>query len=320
MRNHDFNELICFKTSVGIHAEVSGISYYPIHSHTESTEILCVLKGTVTVYDAAIKYTMSPNAVHIFNSGDPHRIVSNDPESSVLIIQFDKNHFTKYFSKIKLAYFVAHATDSAMAHRAEMKYLRFLMAKLYAEYTKPNPSEMVLNEDTKALIELLFKYFHDYSYQVDSSKGYAVVRRRNIGQDEDDFNKVYRIADYIESNFSEKLTLTDIAKQEFLSSAYLSRYIKENIGVTFSELLSITRCSEAERLLAATNKSIDQIATEVGFSNRGHLHNQFQKWYATSPSAYRKSVLDDFTKENNIKYHPIDKDSENQAIQALLNG
>lgn len=320
MRNHDFNELICFKTSVGVHAEVSGISYYPIHSHNESTEILCVLKGTVTVYDAAIKYTMMPNEVHIFNSGDPHRIVSNDSDTSVLIIQFDKKHFAKYFSNIKLAYFVAHATDSAMAHRAEMKYLRFLMAKIYTEYIKTNPSEMVLHEDTKALIELLFKYFHDYSYQVDSSNGYAIVRRRNIGQDEDDFNKVYRIADYIESNFSEKLSLTDIAKQEFLSSSYLSRYIKENIGVSFSELLSIARCSEAERLLAATNKSIDQIAADVGFSNRGHLTTQFQKWYATSPSAYRKSVLEDFTSEDNIKYHFMDSNTISPLIQMLLNG
>lgn len=320
MRNHDFNELICFKTSVGVHAEVSGISYYPIHSHNESTEILCVLKGTVTVYDAAIKYTMSPNEIHIFNSGDPHRIVSNDPESSVLIIQFDKRHFTKYFSNIKLAYFVAHATDTAMAHRAEMKYLRFLMAKIYTEYMKVNPSEMVLFEDTKTLIEHLFKYFHDYSYQVDSSNGYAIVRRRNVGQDEDDFNKVYRIADYIESNFSEKLSLTDIAKQEFLSSSYLSRYIKENIGVTFSELLSIARCSEAERLLAATNKSIDQIATAVGYSNRGHLTTQFQKWYSTSPSAYRKSVLEDFTKENNIKYHPLEPHIVAIVMNKFLNG
>jgi len=320
MRNHDFNELICFKTSVGVHAEISGISYYPIHSHNESTEILCVLKGTVNVYDAAIKYTMSPNEIHIFNSGDPHRIVSSDPDSAVLIVQFDKNHFAKYFSNIKLAYFVAHATDASMAHRAEMKYLRFLMAKIYTEYTKSNPSEMVLHEDTKALIELLYKYFHDYSYQVDSSNGYTIVRRRNIGQDEDDFNKVYRIADYIESNFSEKLSLTEIAQQEYLSTSYLSRYIKENIGVTFSELLSIARCSEAERLLAATNKSIDQIATEVGFSNRGHLTTQFQRWYSTSPSAYRKSVLEDFTKENNIKYFPVERDLISSKINTLLNG
>lgn len=320
MKTYDFNEMLAFKTPARVRAEISGISHYHIHSHKDCTEILCVLHGHVTAYDFAISYELGPGEIHIFNSNDPHKITSKDPDSIVLLIQIDKNRYLDSFSQLKTGYFVTHMIDSQWANYSEVRYLRFLLGKLYFEYIKIQPSDVALEETTKELIQLLYDYFHDYAYYTLDGNGYMIIRRRNEGQPEEEYLRIYRIADFIESTVGQKITLDEVAEKEFLNKTYLSSIIKKNIGVTFSELVSIARCSEVERLLASSSHSIDQIATDVGFANRGHLTKQFQKWYGVTPSQYRKQVLNDYKSKNVVNYHPFDKDYAESIVRAYMNG
>ena len=87
----------------------------------------------------------------------------------------------------------------------------------------------------------------------------------------------------------------------------------------FSDLLSIVRASEAERLLSLTNKTIEQISLDVGFANRAHLFHHFSKWFSKSPSAYRKEVLDDLGGDN-VAMQPgnINPDITSELIHLLL--
>lgn len=45
---------------------------------------------------------------------------------------------------------------------------------------------------------------------------------------------------------SGKLYLKNIANMEFLSEEHLSRYIKDLLGLSFTQLISLTRCEEAQ--------------------------------------------------------------------------
>lgn len=319
MRTRDFNEIIGFKTPAKVRAEITGISYYHLHSHSNCTELICVLNGHVSVYDFAIEYKLSPGEIHIANSGDPHKIVSDDPDSLILILQFEKDHYASYYDNLDIAYWVSHTLDPSGVNCAEMRYLRMLMAKIYEEYNKYEPSDIALEGLTRELITLLFDYFHDYAY-AKANTGYIMIRKRNHGQDENIFNRVYRVADYIESNYYKKLSLDEIAQAEFINPAYLSRYIKQNIGVTFSELVSIARCSEAERLLTATNMTVEQIAVDTGFSNRSHMTTQYRKWYGMTPAQYRKQVAYDYSNNHMIIYHDFDAGTAENIIQGYLNG
>ena len=144
-------------------------------------------------------------------------------------------------------------------------------------------------------------------------------KRKYDGRNEDEFYRIYRIADYLEIHFKESVKLTDIAEQEFLSVPYLSKYIKKNIGITFSELVSIIRCDEAERLLATSNHSIEQIASMTGFANRAHLFSNFTKWFSQSPSQHRKSILNDLNGQIKIRYSQYDAETIQTVIDEYLN-
>ena len=320
MRPIDFNEIVAFKSNAKVRAEISGISYYPRHSHYMVTEIICVLNGSVTVIDGAMKYELTKNDLHIFNSGDPHQIYSDDPNSTVLLVQFDKTQYAHKFKGLEKAWYCIHSYDSSDQYLAETRYLRHLLAYIYIEHAKREPSVIHLEQKTEELIQLLYDYFHRHEYCSNPLGGFAIIRKKNAFKADDDFERVYVIEDYIEDHFREKPTLAEIAEMEHFNKTYLSRFIKDNIGVTFSEMFSIVRCSEAERLLASTTMSVEDIARDVGFSNRSHLTKQFLKWYNITPSAYRNNVFRDFTGTETIRYHDIQKDSAEDVIYEYLNG
>ena len=314
-----FNEQLGFKTPSGIRASIQAIDYYPFHSHKTYIEIICVLSGSYTVHDCAVTYTLNENEIHIFNSTYPHKIEANEENSTLLMIHIDKRKYLDY-DNMMIGYFIADSQYKENVLFPEMKLLRFYMAKAYSEYIKPAPSAIELDAIARDIIDLLFEQFHDYAYHKLENGTCLTVRRKYDGRNEDEFYRIYRIADYLEIHFKESVKLTDIAEQEFLSVPYLSKYIKKNIGITFSELVSIIRCDEAERLLATSNHSIEQIASMTGFANRAHLFSNFTKWFSQSPSQHRKSILNDLNDQIKIRYSQYDTETIQTIIDEYLNG
>lgn len=104
-----------------------------------------------------------------------------------------------------------------------------------------------------------------------------------------------------------------------MSIYYLSRYIKKACGMSFSELVTIARCEEAERLLGSTNKTIDEIALEVGFSNRKHFTTYFKNWFQKTPTEYRKSLSRQFGGNQNIQYGIYDDFLAASILDSYLN-
>ena len=94
---------------------------------------------------------------------------------------------------------------------------------------------------------------------------------------------------YMEEHFSEDIGLPDIADHFNTSSKYLSKLIKDKLGVNFLDYIAGLRISEAKIQLAETGKSISDIYAEVGFNNRNTFIRTFKKITGLTPSEFRKS-------------------------------
>ncbi|MDF2958673.1 MAG: AraC family transcriptional regulator [Paenibacillus sp.] len=95
-------------------------------------------------------------------------------------------------------------------------------------------------------------------------------------------------ADHIRSNLKSDISISELAKQCGLSeSAYRSQF-KEAFGVSPKQYHQSCRAAEAKWLLRATNRSIQQIADQVGFSGVHSFSAWFQKNESVSPSDWRK--------------------------------
>lgn len=100
--------------------------------------------------------------------------------------------------------------------------------------------------------------------------------------------KVKQIVKYIEHNYMEKITITDIADELHLSESHFMKFFKNTMGTTFIDYLNEYRLTMASRLLASSDSSILDIATEVGFDNLSYFNRLFKRRFHMTPREYRK--------------------------------
>jgi YesN/AraC family two-component response regulator len=101
--------------------------------------------------------------------------------------------------------------------------------------------------------------------------------------------QLQKVFDYIEAYYHESISLIDVAEQLGYSSAYLTDLVKRHTGVTINRWIIKRRLAAAEALLQKSDRSIEQIAEEVGYLNPGHFFRQFRQYKRTTPKVWRKA-------------------------------
>lgn len=91
---------------------------------------------------------------------------------------------------------------------------------------------------------------------------------------------------YIQEYY-DTVTLKTLSEKFYLSVPYLSKYIKEKTGKSFSSIVTGIRMQYACNLLKSRNSSIEQIAAEAGYPSVEHFNRQFKKIYGITPAAFR---------------------------------
>lgn len=103
--------------------------------------------------------------------------------------------------------------------------------------------------------------------------------------------KIHEIAEYINLYYKNKISLDYLAKHFYVSKSYLSRIYKEVTGFTVNEYINIVRIKKAKLLLETTNKSITEIAEQVGYDSITYFEKVFKIYMETSPLKYRKQYI-----------------------------
>lgn len=93
---------------------------------------------------------------------------------------------------------------------------------------------------------------------------------------------------YIRDNCGEKLSLKTIAAKCSYNPSYFSRAFKKFAGLSFLDFLSKCRIEKACELLSTTDKKIEDIITECGFSDRTRFFKLFYDEIGVTPLKYRR--------------------------------
>ena len=93
---------------------------------------------------------------------------------------------------------------------------------------------------------------------------------------------------YIKEHSGERISLSEMARMCKVSVAYLSRKFKEEIGMGFSDYLSLSRLQRAESLLLESpDMSITEVAFSCGFNDSNYFSDKFKRQFGTSPLKFR---------------------------------
>lgn len=95
---------------------------------------------------------------------------------------------------------------------------------------------------------------------------------------------------YINSCYTENITLKDVANVVNLNPNYISQVFKKTTGTTFSHYLTNLRIDTAKKLLTTTNSSINDVSIQAGFNDYFYFLKTFKKYTGKTPSEFRNEV------------------------------
>lgn len=93
--------------------------------------------------------------------------------------------------------------------------------------------------------------------------------------------------DYIHQNYHIPMTLDDLAKHAYVSTFYLSRLFKKELGKNFIDYLNELRINKAKELLIESDLKTYEIAEKVGITDPHYFSRLFKKHTGISPTEYR---------------------------------
>lgn len=96
---------------------------------------------------------------------------------------------------------------------------------------------------------------------------------------------------YMQEHYSEKLSLSDVADQVFVSKWHLSKLINEIKGVSFSDLLQDIRIEKSKEFMKDPSLRLSDISWNVGFQDSAQFSRVFKKHTGHSPLEYRNKYI-----------------------------
>lgn len=99
-------------------------------------------------------------------------------------------------------------------------------------------------------------------------------------------NFVHKARDIMISDIKNPPSLTELSKMVGVNRTTLSQCFRRVYGVTIFDFLRTFRLEESRRLLQTGNRSVTQVAYEVGYSHQKTFSREFKKYFGGTPSGY----------------------------------
>ncbi len=275
-----------------------------------------------TLYDSRIIYTPSKfaktNLLHLQETGtirakEPHTN-SRENLNSYLFFMVTKGNGTFIYNKItyhiKKGDCVFIDCRTPYSHRSsenlwELKWVHFYgpnMKGIYDKYLErggmPAFSSKKIDEYNSILNNIFSiassnEYIRDMQIfekltnlltvlMSESYREERIYKTNNLNID------LQQIKEYLDQNYSLKITLQDLAEKFYINKYYLTRIFKQQFGVSPIDYLLHVRVTHAKTLLRFTDFSIEKVGIECGISDTNYFTRIFKKIEGYPPGEYRK--------------------------------
>jgi AraC-like DNA-binding protein len=117
----------------------------------------------------------------------------------------------------------------------------------------------------------------------------TILQSEDVKENQND--AIERAITFITTNYKSSFSLDELAEQSFLSKFHLLRVFKTHTGLTPYTYQIQLRLNEARRLIFK-DKSLTEIAYELGFADQSHFTNTFKKYAnGANPSDLLKTAI-----------------------------
>ena len=96
------------------------------------------------------------------------------------------------------------------------------------------------------------------------------------------------VVSYIQSHYTEDITIGRLAKMTFCSPSQFKRIFTKTLEMSPGRYLMNTRVNAARKLLETTDRLISDISQECGFYDQSHMTRAFKAIRKMTPGEYRR--------------------------------
>ena len=136
------------------------------------------------------------------------------------------------------------------------------------------------------LMQILYYLFRDLGSESISLEN--IYERDTFDSGMEKFKQLKNVAVYIKENYWNDFSLNEMAEMAHLTPTYFCSVFKESYGLSPMNYLQNVRIENAKKLLVHSDKSITDIAFEVGFKSVHYFSRYFKNHEGISPNDYRR--------------------------------
>lgn len=257
-----------------------------LHSH-EDYELFFSVSGGMIYEVAGKSFSLQPGDVLVIFPKEKHRPVSGSIAGSTrFCLQFSKELPGQLLAQ-EGSYSHLPQDFPRMLHLPEEVQQRVIVLFQQLQWEQAH-QEWAHSLAERSLLTCLFLLLLRASFASHGSN--AAQNAPSADKSQPVLRRVWQTAAFINANFSQNLSIPQLAEIVGTSRYRLSREFSEVMGCSPQQYLLYRRLSTARQMLSA-GVPPTQTAIQCGFSDYSNFYRQFVKRYGISPKSYQESQL-----------------------------
>lgn len=262
------------------HAFLSSYPNYaaPIHFH-DDLEFIIVLSGTMKYNVNGEIVVLNKGEGIIINARQLHCGFSDDEmecEFLCILLHPILLCFSYSFENEYVIPFISTSNIAYIKLNAETVWQKTVYRELQTIYE--------VRGSQTASLKILLSFLKIWDLLLDNTSSVNTAKRMPSA----DLSVLKNMVGYIQKNYGEKITLSDIAAAGAVGQSKCCKIFGRYLGQTPGAYLNHYRLEESVKLLQNSNLSVTEIACAVGFGGASYYAEAFRKWAGKSPREYRR--------------------------------
>lgn len=260
-------------------SEAEKIGQEPNEPHKHDYEELMIgTKGAIEHFIDFNSVTTKAPFISFVTKGKVHRVFpkANKEECDIWVLRFKSEFIPE--TTFQLYSFYHNQANLKLEEGRCFQRLVTLCQLIYDEQQQELPNYAII----KQLLSTLFTMIEGERAKTSLHDNNSLHKTQHIS-----FKNFLSI---LEENYHRPLGVEFYAEKLFMSSRNLNLICQNILEQSVSEIIETRKLTEAKNLLISTNKTISEIAYELGYNENSYFSNVFKKKAGQSPSEFREDM------------------------------
>lgn len=247
------------------------------HQHLEY-ELIYIIDGTIDIEINHKIYRVSNDTLILIANLDNHAVHQISANYDRCYIMLNTSVTDTFIRNPFLLNMLKNHTDG-FQHCIDVSAIRETVRDIFKRLLAYQPAEMLENELIASYISELLIHVsrlnpQQFKYETSAWK-----------------NRILNIQTYLDTHYREKVRISDICQKFYISNSCLAHQFNELTGSSPKQYLTMVRLKSASIEIHNSERSINEIAMNCGFSDINNFIKQFKRYYGCSPSQLRSKNI-----------------------------